>query len=62
MLTAFASTRGDAWHVVACSIYAATMILLFTASTLYHSIQTPRAKKILRVFDHSAIYLLIADP
>jgi hemolysin III len=60
VLTAFASIYGDVWHVVACSIYSSTMILLYTASTLYHSIQTPRAKRVLRVFDHSAIYLLIA--
>lgn len=60
VLTAFASLYGDAWHIVSCSIFGATMILLYTASTLYHSIQTPRIKSILRVIDHSAIYLLIA--
>jgi len=60
VLTSFASVFGSAWHIVSCSIYGATQILLYTASTLYHSIPYPRAKEILRVFDHSAIYLLIA--
>jgi hemolysin III len=51
---------GDPWHLVACSIYGVSLILLYLASTLYHCISSPRAKPILRVLDHSAIYLLIA--
>jgi hemolysin III len=60
VLVVFAALRGTAWHVVSCSIYGATLILLYTASTLYHAIQSPRIKKVFRVLDHSAIYLLIA--
>jgi hemolysin III len=60
VLTVFASLRGDAWHVVSCSVFGASLVVLYTASTLYHSIQLPRAKAILRRLDHSAIYLLIA--
>ena len=60
VLTAFASVFGTAWHIVSCSIYGATQIILYTTSTLYHSIPLPRAKAILRLFDHAAIYLLIA--
>jgi hemolysin III len=60
ILTAFASLFGNAWHIVSCSIFGATLILLYTTSTLYHSIQTPRAKTVLRVLDHAAIFLLIA--
>jgi hemolysin III len=60
VLTTFASLRGDAWHVVGCSVFGATLVLLYTASTLYHSIQVPRVKAVLRRLDHSAIYLLIA--
>lgn len=60
VLTAFASVFGTVWHIVSCSIYGATQILLYTASTLYHSLPLPRAKAVLRVFDHSAIFLLIA--
>ena len=60
LLTAFASLRGDAWHIVSCSIFGATLIILYTTSTLYHAIPDPRAKAVLRVLDHSAIFLLIA--
>ena len=60
VLIAFASRLGNAWHVVSCTIFATTLILQYTFSTLYHSIQLPRAKSIMRVLDHSAIFLLIA--
>jgi hemolysin III len=59
-LVTLAAVRGDAWHVVACSIYGAAMVALYTASTLYHAIPSPRAKRVLQVIDHTAIYLLIA--
>jgi len=51
---------GNTWHLVSCSIFATTLILQYAFSTLYHSIQVPRAKSIMRVLDHSAIFLLIA--
>jgi hemolysin III len=51
---------GDARHIVASIIYGVTLILLYLASTLYHGIPSPRAKRALKVIDHSAIYLLIA--
>jgi len=60
ILTAFASLFGNTWHIVSCSIFGATLILLYSASTLYHSIQIPQAKTVLRVLDHAAIFLLIA--
>jgi hemolysin III len=60
VLTAFAAMHGDAWHVVACSIFGAALILNYTASTLYHSIRIERFKGALRALDHSAIFLLIA--
>ncbi len=60
VLTAFASRLGNAWHVVSCAIFATTLILQYAFSTLYHSIQLPRAKSVMRVLDHSAIFLLIA--
>lgn len=62
-LVAFAAVRGTAWHVATCAIYGTTLILLYVASTLYHSIPAtvlPRARRVLRVLDHCAIYLLIA--
>jgi len=60
VLVALAAMRGDAVHVTACAIYGTTLILLYVASTLYHSIPLPGAKRVLRVLDHCAIYLLIA--
>ena len=59
-LVVLASIYGDGWHVVSFSIYGGTLVLLYLASTLYHSIQVPKVKQVLRVFDHAAIYLLIA--
>jgi hemolysin III len=60
VLTVFAGIYGNAWHIVSVSIYGATLILLYTASTLYHSIRQSRVKSFLQILDHSAIYLLIA--
>jgi len=60
ILVARANNFGTARHIVSCGVYGATLIFLYAASTLYHSIHFPRAKAILRAFDHSAIFLLIA--
>lgn len=46
--------------IVAFSIYGACLILMYLSSTLYHSIPHEKAKQILRVFDHSSIFLFIA--
>jgi hemolysin III len=54
-----AALHGDAWQVVSFSIFAASMVVLYGASTLYHSVRG-RAKQVLVKFDHCAIYLLIA--
>ncbi|WP_207695050.1 hemolysin III [Enterococcus sp. DIV0212c] len=51
---------GSAVHVVSYAIYGTTLILLFLASTLFHSLIFTRAKKVFQVFDHSSIFLLIA--
>ena len=60
VLVAYATLRGDVWHVVACSVFGATLIVNYTTSTLYHSIQIEPVKRVLRTLDHSAIFLLIA--
>jgi hemolysin III len=52
--------HGDAWFVVGASIFAATMVLLYLASTLYHALTSGRAKQVFHVIEHSAIFLLIA--
>lgn len=51
---------GDPVHIVSCSIYAATLILLFAASTFYHACKTVSMKRLMKIADHSCIYLLIA--
>lgn len=53
-------SAGDPWRLVAGSIYGTTLVLLFTSSTLYHSLSGARAKAFFQIIDHSAIYLLIA--
>lgn len=55
-----AARNGDSWHVLSCSVFGTTLVLLYTASTLYHSIQAERFRPLLRALDHSAIFLLIA--
>ena len=50
----------DPWKLVGSAIYGFSMILLFTMSCLYHALTAPRAKKVMRVFDHTSIFLLIA--
>ncbi len=60
LLVSSAALRGDAWHVVSAAVYGTTLVLLYTASTLYHAVSRPRAKRVLRILDHAAIYLLIA--
>lgn len=52
--------NGDTVAVVAFSIYGACFILMYLSSTLYHSVTNEKAKSILRVFDHSSIFLFIA--
>lgn len=60
MLVAAASVRGDAWHIVGCAVFGATLVLLYAASTLYHGIRHTHAKQLLQRLDRSAIFLLIA--
>jgi len=60
VLVIYAKREGNIWHIVSFSIYGTSMILLYLASTLYHAAKKPSLKKKLNVFDHSAIYLLIA--
>jgi len=60
ILVVMAVVRRDPWQVVGGAVFGATLILLYTASTLYHALPQPRAKRVFRVLDHSAIYLLIA--
>jgi hemolysin III len=59
VLIFLSTSDGDPWKVVSASIYGTTLVLLYSFSTLYHSLRG-RAKDILRAVDHQSIYLLIA--
>jgi hemolysin III len=60
LLIIFAAINGNALDVVGVCIYGATLIILYTISTLYHSLTNETAKKVFKVLDHCSIYLLIA--
>lgn len=60
VLVTLAGVFGDVWRVVSFSVYGASLVLLYLFSTLYHAFQNEKAKRIFRLFDHAAIYLLIA--
>lgn len=60
LLVVFASYYGNVWHIVSFSIYGASLLALYTASTIYHSIQNPKWRYRFNIVDHSAIYILIA--
>ncbi|WP_374690660.1 hemolysin III family protein [Accumulibacter sp.] len=59
VLIVLAARTGDPWKIVSVSIYGATLVLLYSFSTLYHSFRG-RAKEIFQKLDHQSIYLLIA--
>ncbi|MBQ2840685.1 MAG: hemolysin III family protein [Oscillospiraceae bacterium] len=56
----FGARQGDAWKVVSGAIYGASMIVLYSISTIYHALGINRAKKVFRTLDHCSIYFLIA--
>jgi len=60
VLVTLAALHGDGWQLGAAIVFGVTLLMLYVASTLYHAIQHPVAKVRLKVFDHCAIYLLIA--
>jgi len=59
-LIVMAAFQGDPWMIAGVAVYGATMIALFLASTLYHSARQPRWRRAFKMFDHCAIFLLIA--
>ncbi len=60
LLVVFASLHGNTWHIVSYSIFGSTLVLLYSASFVYHSTRHLKAKRILQIIDHCCIYLLIA--
>jgi len=55
-----ASLHNDAYAIVAMVVYGLSMIILYTASSIYHFLRPNRAKRLFRIFDHCTIFLLIA--
>ena len=60
LLIVFSALTRDPWRIVGSSVFGATLVLLYSASTLYHLARSPRLKRRLKTLDHAAIYLLIA--
>ena len=60
VLVALAVSEADPWRIVSAAVFGASMIILYLASTLYHALPWPSVKAVMRVFDHCAIYVLIA--
>jgi hemolysin III len=60
LLIVFSSLYGQVNHIVSCTIFGITLVLLYTASTLYHSFRKPNIKHFFKIMDHSCIYALIA--
>lgn len=60
ILIVFAAIYSDAWAVVSACIYGASLIILYTMSTLYHAITNVKAKSFFRIMDHNTIFFLIA--
>ena len=55
-----AATRGDMWHVIGCTVFGLSLVLVYASSTLYHGTKDPVRKVMFQRLDHIAIYLLIA--
>ena len=60
VLIVFSAINSDAFAVVSSAVYGASLIILYTMSTLYHSITNEKAKKFFRIMDHNTIFFLIA--
>jgi hemolysin III len=60
VLVVLALIHGGKWQIIGCAIYGVTLVSLYAASTCYHGASSPRLKHALMIFDHCAIYLLIA--
>ena len=60
VLVVLAVLRGDGWQIAGCTTFGITLVLLYAASTMYHSLRAPHLKRVFKILDHTAIYLLIA--
>lgn len=60
VLIILSAVYSDAWSVVSSAVFGASLIILYSMSTLYHSITNEKAKKFFRIMDHNTIFFLIA--
>jgi hemolysin III len=60
LLVTHANLHGNVWHIVSFSIFGASLIILYAASTLYHSAKKSKLRNRLKIIDHASIYVLIA--
>ena len=60
MLVVFGALSGDPWKLAAGIVYGLSLVLEYTASTLYHAMPQPKVKHVFKILDHAGIYLLIA--
>ncbi|WP_407272891.1 hemolysin III family protein [Radiobacillus sp. PE A8.2] len=60
ILIVYASIQGTVWHVVSFTLFGSTMVLLYTSSTLVHSLPKGKGKDVFEILDHSSIYFFIA--
>ncbi|MCK5682869.1 hemolysin III family protein [bacterium] len=60
LLVTRSSLYGNVWHIVSFSIFGTSLIILYAASTFYHSSKNPKLRKKLNIIDHASIYVLIA--
>jgi len=60
ILCVAAALHGTVWHITSFAIFGSTAILMYGTSTIYHALRDEKAKRVFRLLDHSAIYLLIA--
>jgi len=60
LLIVFAALKGNVWHLVSFTVFGTALVILYLASTLYHSFTNEKVKRLFNKFDHMAIYVLIA--
>ena len=60
LLVVFSSLEGDPWLIVSCSVFGLTIVVLYGASTMYHSLRGTKSRYVFRILDHSSIFFLIA--
>ncbi|MGN8644796.1 PAQR family membrane homeostasis protein TrhA [Gracilibacillus sp. HCP3S3_G5_1] len=60
ILIVYSSLYGSAWHIVSFTLFGVTMVLLYTSSTMLHSLPKGKAKNVFEILDHSSIYFFIA--